>query len=147
MTTGSNPMIPPRRFRKVSGRPTCSEQRVLIPAELLSILALERLEKIRARTDSILPVNRKRLGDFLEAHPDLPVVNPAIGTTVFPKLPDGAVDEFLDRLRTRWETSAVPGHFFEIPQHFRIGIRGETGMTAEGLARLRAALKDWNAKE
>jgi aspartate/methionine/tyrosine aminotransferase len=117
------------------------------PAELLSIMALERLDKIRARTDALLAANRRSLDRFLEAHPELPVVNPGFGTTVFPKVPGGEVDEFLERLRVRWETSAVPGRFFGTQQHFRIGIGGETRTVAEGLQRLSDALEDWTARE
>jgi len=50
-------------------------------------------------------------------------------------------------LRARWETSVVPGQFFEMPEHFRIGIGGETRMTSEGLDRLSDALKDWKSRE
>jgi aspartate/methionine/tyrosine aminotransferase len=117
------------------------------PAELLSIMALERLDRIRARAQALLAANRKSLDAFLQAHPELPVVNPGFGTTVFPKLPGKEVDDFLERLRVRWETSAVPGRFFEMPKHFRIGIGGESATTAEGFARLSNALKDSNARE
>jgi aspartate/methionine/tyrosine aminotransferase len=116
------------------------------PAELLSIKALERLPQIRRRTEALLAVNRKSLKVFLNAHPNLPVVDPGFGTTVFPKLPDGEVEKFLDDLRARWETSAVPGHFFGMPEHFRIGIGGDSEMTAKGLERLADALKTHQAK-
>ncbi len=33
-------------------------------------------------------------------------------------------DDFLARLRTDYETSAVPGHFFGLPNHFRVLGRG-----------------------
>jgi hypothetical protein len=35
----------------------------------------------------------------------------------------------------------VPGHFFEMPGHFRIGIGGDTAMTATGLEQLAKALR------
>jgi aspartate/methionine/tyrosine aminotransferase len=37
----------------------------------------------------------------------------------------------------------VPGSFFDMPQHFRIGIGGETEMTRIGLERLAAALDEY----
>ena len=43
-------------------------------------------------------------------------------------------------LRERFETSVVPGDFFEQPQHFRIGFCGATEMVRGGLERLSAAL-------
>jgi len=62
------------------------------------------------------------------------------GTTSFVRLRNGNVDEFLERLRTEFETSAVPGRFFEMPDHFRIGMGVNTEMFAEGLDRIARAL-------
>jgi len=36
----------------------------------------------------------------------------------------------------------VPGKFFEMPAHFRVGIAGDTGVLEEGLERLGDALDD-----
>ena len=36
-----------------------------------------------------------------------------------------------------------PGHFFDMPQHFRIGIGGDTEMTRIAFERLAAALDDY----
>jgi aspartate/methionine/tyrosine aminotransferase len=52
----------------------------------------------------------------------------------------GGVDAFLERLRTEYDTSAVPGRFFEMPDHFRIGMGVNSEMFAEGLRRISAAL-------
>jgi aspartate/methionine/tyrosine aminotransferase len=43
-------------------------------------------------------------------------------------------------LREQFETSVVPGEFFEQPQHFRIGFCGATEMVRAGLERMSAAL-------
>jgi hypothetical protein len=37
----------------------------------------------------------------------------------------------------------VPGTFFEMPRHFRIGIGGDTGGLRAGLERLGAALDEF----
>ena len=50
-------------------------------------------------------------------------------------------DDFLERLRTKFDTSAVPGRFFEMPDHFRIGMGVNTEMFAEGLDRIGRALR------
>jgi aspartate/methionine/tyrosine aminotransferase len=50
------------------------------------------------------------------------------------------VDNFLARLRTEYETSAVPGHFFGLPNHFRVGMGVNTEMFREGLQRISLAL-------
>ncbi len=53
-----------------------------------------------------------------------------------------AVDRLCDLLREKYETSVAPGRFFEMPDHFRLGIGGSTEITAEALARLGAALDE-----
>jgi aspartate/methionine/tyrosine aminotransferase len=58
----------------------------------------------------------------------------------FPTIKSGREDGFFELLRDRYETDVVPGRFFEMPDHFRIGIGGESSMFAEGLERLRTAL-------
>ena len=47
-----------------------------------------------------------------------------------------------NKLRTEFDTSAVPGRFFEMPDHFRIGMGVNTEMFAEGLDRIGRALGD-----
>ena len=56
------------------------------------------------------------------------------------QLAEGNADDFLERLRTEFDTSAVPGRFFEMPDHFRIGMGVNTEMFAEGLNRIGRAL-------
>jgi hypothetical protein len=53
---------------------------------------------------------------------------------------EGDADIFLERLQSEFETSAVPGRFFEMPDHFRIGMGVNTEMFSEGLNRLGRAL-------
>ena len=116
-------------------------------ADQLSVVALERLPEIAAQTCRLLEANRALLKQFLDSrshasHGDLSFIWPAFGTIVFPRLLGGDVDSFCNRLREKYETSVVPGSFFEMPQHFRIGVGGETAMVAEGLKRLSAALDE-----
>jgi aspartate/methionine/tyrosine aminotransferase len=44
-------------------------------------------------------------------------------------------------LREKFETSVVPGEFFEQPQHLRIGFCGTTETVRGGLERMSAALE------
>jgi aspartate/methionine/tyrosine aminotransferase len=53
----------------------------------------------------------------------------------------GRTEEFVETVRQRFETSVVPGEFFEQPQHFRIGFGGATETLRGGLERLSAALE------
>lgn len=113
------------------------------PAELLSVAALDQLDRIDARARAILEANRKALDAFFHGRSDLDGSPCRWGTVTFPRLRSGSVDRFCEFLRARYETSVVPGRFFEMPDHFRIGIGGDPAMTAEGLKRLAAALTEW----
>jgi hypothetical protein len=61
------------------------------------------------------------------------------GTTCFLRKEHGEMDTFLHRLRDEFETSAVPGHFFEMAHHFRLGMGVDSEMFREGLRRLELA--------
>ncbi|MFZ0759192.1 MAG: aminotransferase class I/II-fold pyridoxal phosphate-dependent enzyme [Candidatus Sulfotelmatobacter sp.] len=110
------------------------------PAELLSVIALDHLDRIGERARGLLETNRALLNDFLAGRSELECEPSRFGTTVFPRLKTGAASEFVSMLRERFETSVVPGEFFELPQHFRIGFCGATDMVRGGLGRLGAAL-------
>lgn len=111
------------------------------PAECLSVMALDHLQQLRARARSLLTANRALLDAFLDSRRDLQCFRPPAGTVVFPRLPAGRdPTAFLQLLREKYETTVVPGSFFEMPQHFRIGIGGETAALRAGLERLSAAL-------
>jgi len=110
------------------------------PAERLSVVALDHLDEIAAHARALLETNRALLKRFLDSRDDLRAVWPEAGTMVFPRLVRGTVDSLCARLQEVYETSVVPGTFFEMPEHFRIGIGGDTKMVAEGLERLAAAL-------
>ena len=61
----------------------------------------------------------------------------------FRSLKRGSVDQMCDLLRTKYETTVVPGKFFEMPDHFRIGIGGDTGAAGRRTCgRLGLALDD-----
>ncbi len=115
------------------------------PAERLSVLALDHLDRVRERARALLAANRPLLNEFLRSRRDLSVEPSQQGTTVFPRLLTGRVDDFADLLCREFETSVVPGRFFEAPQHFRIGITGQTELLREGLERLGAALDRYAA--
>ena len=111
-------------------------------AELLGVIALDHLEKISAYARSRLYANRPVLQRFLDSRGDLSAIPAANGTTAFPRLASGAVDALCRLLREKYETSVVPGRFFEMPGHFRIGIGGKTELLDEGLRRLGRALDE-----
>jgi aspartate/methionine/tyrosine aminotransferase len=113
--------------------------------ELLSVVALDNLDPIKARAKKLLDTNRSRLNEFLNSRGYLSSVVPRYGTVAFPKLLGGNVDEFFEFLKGKYDTSIVPGRFFEMPQHFRVGIGGDPATTAEALLRLATALDVFSA--
>jgi aspartate/methionine/tyrosine aminotransferase len=110
------------------------------PAELLSVAAFQNLHAIRERARQVVEADRTALAEFLDANGGLSALRTEWGTTSFLRLKSGEVDAFLDRLRERYETTAVPGRFFEMPEHFRIGMGVDAAMFREGLRRMGMAL-------
>ena len=111
-------------------------------AERLSVMALDGLAKFRDRTHTLLSANRPLLDAFLDSRSDLECFRPRDGTVVFPKLTRGEPQAFFKLLRDKYDTTVVPGKFFEMPQHFRVGISGATEELRGGLERLGAALDE-----
>ncbi len=115
-------------------------------AERLSVIALDHLPRIAERARALLERNRALLNSFLAAHSEYLETEPSrFGTTVAPRFRGGDAEQFCDLLRNEFETSVVPGHFFEAPQHFRIGIGGPTETIEQGLERISRALARLNA--
>ncbi len=113
------------------------------PGELLSVVAFKHLDRLRERARGIVEADRKLLRDFLKQESGLSAVSTLWGTTSFPRLSRDCgrkTDALLERLRTEFDTSAVPGRFFEMPDHFRIGMGVNTEMFAEGLNRISHAI-------
>jgi aspartate/methionine/tyrosine aminotransferase len=130
-------------------------------AELASIIALGELDRIRENVRARLDRNRVALHRFFDSRADLDAPRFPFGTIAFPKLllparrpvdvqprsseRGSAVDQLCDLLRTKYDTTVVPGKYFEMPDHFRIGIGGDLEPLEEGLRRLGLALDELNA--
>ena len=99
-------------------------------------------EKIRSWSRALLDKNRSLLNQFLAARKDLDVRALQFGTVVFPRLLTGPVDKFCELFREKYDGSVVPGSFFEMPDHFRMGIGGEPDAVAASLQQLGAALDE-----
>ena len=110
------------------------------PAELLSVAALEQLDFIRERARRVVEADRVLLSEFLAGQSAVSAVRTPWGTTAFLRLHAGDDEEFLARLRADYETTAVPGRFFDMPRHIRIGMGVNTEMFGEGLRRIGLAL-------
>jgi aspartate/methionine/tyrosine aminotransferase len=105
------------------------------PAEQLSVAALQNLAMIRDRARRVVEADRLALREFLDRHSNLHAPPTDWGTTSFLRFP-GDVEQFLNRLRNDRETTAVPGRFFDSPQHFRLGMGVNSDMFREGLRRI-----------
>jgi aspartate/methionine/tyrosine aminotransferase len=106
------------------------------PGELLSVVAFEQLGEIAARMKRLLGQNRELLRCFLDCRDDLDSFWPEYGTIAFPRLRRSDVDQFCEFLRATFDTSVVPGRFFDAPAHFRIGIGGATESVRDALTQL-----------
>lgn len=116
------------------------------PAEALGMVAFDHINRIRGRAQRILAANRPVMNTFLRERCDLECDIPEFGTCAAPRLKRGSVDALDKLLREKYETAIVPGRFFEMPEHFRIGIGADPAMTHEGFRRLAAALDEHGRK-
>lgn len=110
--------------------------------ERLSVLAFQQIEGLAARAKAVLDRNRQILNEFLNTREDLETIRPEFGTVAFPRLIGRTADDLCQLLRDKYETSVVPGRFFELPSHFRIGIAGDSEILESGLNRLSQALDE-----
>jgi len=110
------------------------------PAETLSVVAVSKLAEFIKRAKDILETNRIVLNDFFDSREDLQSVRSQIGTTSFPRLLKGSVDQLYALLTEKYDTAFVPGRFFESPQHLRVGMCAEPELFAGGIERLGHAL-------
>ncbi len=110
-------------------------------AEQLSVTAFAQIDRLRARAQSILSENLAAVRAMAQSNPHLEWLEPAAGTTAFPRV-KGVDDtsELVDRLIRDHDTIVVPGRFFQAPQHIRIAFGGRAEMIKEALVRLDRAL-------
>jgi aspartate/methionine/tyrosine aminotransferase len=105
------------------------------PGEILGVAAFEHLPLLRERARRVVEQDRSVLRATMGSCPKW-------GTTHFLHVGDG--DAFAARLRADYETSVVPGRFFEMPDYVRIGMGVDSEMFAEGLRRVGQALSPAN---
>lgn len=111
-------------------------------SEQVAVQMFEHIDFLAKRARSLLTLNRKLLTDFFKNHPELEVITSPYATTYFPRWAKGDVDKLVEQLQNEYQTSVIPGRFFEMPDYFRIGIGGEPDIFAEGLKRLGQCLAE-----
>jgi aspartate/methionine/tyrosine aminotransferase len=113
------------------------------PAELMSVIAFKKLNEISERAKTLLSRNRALAQEFFASCDRFDCAIPEFGTCIFPRFKQGDTERFIEILHERYDTDVVPGRFFDMPDHFRLGIGVETTTLAEGLVRLRAAAEEF----
>ena len=111
-------------------------------AETLSCFAFRHLDEISAGTAERLARNRALFNEFISSRGDLDCMIAEHGITAFPSWEGGDTERLDGLLRTKYDTSIVPGRWFEMPDRFRVGLGGPTEIVEEGLARIGSALDE-----
>jgi hypothetical protein len=109
-------------------------------AERLSCIALARLGEIAAEYAPLLERNRALANAFFAGRSEIEAAPMVGGITAFPRLLAGDVDRLDALLRADYDAAIVPGRFFGLADHFRIGVGQSTPIVEGGLERLGAAL-------
>jgi aspartate/methionine/tyrosine aminotransferase len=107
----------------------------------LSARAFDRLDALTARTRAILEPNRRVFAEWLQGRRDLAVTMPEAGTTVCARPTQISAEMLCETLLRDYQVSIVPGRFFELPDHVRIGLCTDRATLVEGLRRLDACLR------
>ena len=112
--------------------------------EQISAKVFAGLDSLRAKSRPVIEKNVTIVREFIREEKKLRWVEPAHGIICFPRIVarlDGS--QLARELREKYETSVVPGHFFEEPRHFRLGFGVPTEILVQGLENIRKVLEDY----
>jgi aspartate/methionine/tyrosine aminotransferase len=112
------------------------------PAERLACVAFDHMGQVIGDNPAMLARNREHWNDFVASRDDLECVPAQHGITAFPRWLGGDTERLDTHLRERYETAVVPGRWFEMPEHFRVGFGLATPELDQALERLGMALDD-----
>jgi aspartate/methionine/tyrosine aminotransferase len=112
------------------------------PAERLACIAFEHIDQVVGETPAMLERNRALFNDFVASRADVDCMAAEHGITAFPRWAGGDTGKLDAFLPERYDTAVVPGRWFEMPDHCRVGFGLPTDQFAEGLARLGAGLDE-----
>jgi hypothetical protein len=111
-------------------------------AERLACIAFDHIDEVIGDTPAMLDRNRRIFNTFVRSRNDLESMPARHGITAFPRWSGGDTQRIDDHLREHYNTSVVPGRWFETTDHFRVGFGLATDDFQEGLTRLGSALDD-----
>jgi aspartate/methionine/tyrosine aminotransferase len=111
-------------------------------AERLACIAFDRIAAVIGDNPALLDRNRALFNAFVNGRSDVECERAEHGITAFPRWAGGDAQRLDDHLHERYDTAVVPGRWFELPDHFRIGFALPTDEFEEALSRLGRALDD-----
>jgi len=109
-------------------------------AERLACIAFDRIDEVIGDVPAMLQHNREIFNAFVARRNDLECAPAAHWITAFPRWAGGDTQLLDDHLRGRYDASVVPGRWFEMPNHFRVGFGLPTGEFEEAVSRLEGGL-------
>ncbi|MDX1618623.1 MAG: aminotransferase class I/II-fold pyridoxal phosphate-dependent enzyme, partial [Balneolaceae bacterium] len=112
------------------------------PSERLALEALKRADAMLEEGLELLNTNFQLVEACIDNHPELSWHPPETGTVSFVKVENISVEQLVEHLEEEYDTLVVPGHFFGMPDYFRIGWGMDTDDLSEGLINLVQALED-----
>jgi aspartate/methionine/tyrosine aminotransferase len=112
------------------------------PAERLACIAFEHLREVVGGNPAMLERNRSLFNGFVAGRADLECMRAEHGITAFPRWSGGDTARLDAVLRERYDAAIVPGRWFDMPDHFRIGLGLPTEDFEEALNRLGSALDE-----
>lgn len=108
--------------------------------EQVSARVFSQLDSILEKNKELVNQNSMMMRNFIQKEEKLSWVEPAAGILCFPKVEGLTGDRLASLLLEKYNTSVVPGRFFEDPQHIRIGYGVTPGILARGLENIKKAL-------
>ena len=112
------------------------------PAERLGCIAFDHIDQVIGDNRAMLERNRSLFKAFVASRSDLECMPAEHGITAFPRWAGGDTERLNDHLRESYNAAVVPGRWFEMPEHFRVGFGLSESDFAEALNRLGSALDD-----
>ena len=92
------------------------------PAERLACIAFDHIDEVIGDNPAMLERNRERCSTPSSPHAKTSsACLPSMASPPFPRWAGGDTDALDAHLRERYDTAVVPGRWFEMPDHFRVG--------------------------
>lgn len=114
----------------------------VFPSEQIAVRIFPRLDAIKEKRRAEWETRRRETAAFIAGESRLSWIEPSAGIVGFVRVngPAGSGDALAGVLRERFETSIVPGTFFENPDFVRLGFGVPPSELKEGLDAIRGAL-------